>query len=347
MDTDSNKDNATMPSTSDVISFFCFMVTAYYVLKFFKSSNDAPTLEPSPGQHHMGRQQILRTSDVSSGDQSESAGTERESSEEEKYEMGHNERRESFGLEEGVTDDFSVSESEESGATDLSEQEEEEAKYESSRPRSRILTADNNPTNPTPSKKQRIIKPPREPTPGLLKYDTDHYRPYDATTQNQGAAVVGAFRNFAQYDDYALYINPDLKDTELDQIPHSGVRVDDLTASKLLSRYGRKTLHTRWPAEFDQQGMIRATRVPLGRAAKRWVNRGERDVDGKLVEKEGWYYLCWGGLHTLMGKEGLDAERYMIRPSFESFKCPGLGFKSSDWAEVQLAPEDPADPTFL
>ena len=136
-------------------------------------------------------------------------------------------------------------------------------------------------------------------------------------------------------------------DTELEQIPHSGVRVDDLTASKVLSHYGRKILRTRWPAEFDQQGMIRATRVPLGRAAKRWVNRGERNVDEKLVEQSGWYYLSWGGIHTLMGKEGLDVRRYRIRPSFESFKCPGLGFKISDWAEVQLAPEDPADPTFL
>ena len=93
--------------------------------------------------------------------------------------------------------------------------------------------------------------------------------------------------------------------------------------------------------------MIRATRVPLGRAAKRWVNRGERDVDEKLVEQAGWYYLSWGGIHTLMGKEGLDADRYWIRPSFESFKCPGLDFKISDWAEIQMAPEDPADPTFL
>ena len=339
-----------MPSTSDVLSFFCFVVTAYYILKLFKPSQDAPMPESSPGRRHMGRQQILRTSGVSSGDQSENAETERESSEDEGYEVRHNERKESFGVEEGKTDDLFLSESEGSGATDLSEQEQEEeegAESESSRKCSRIPTAGNNPTSPAPRKKQRIIKPPREPTPGLLKYNTKHYRIYDARTQNQGAAVVGPFKSFAQYDGYALYINPNLKDTELDQVPHSGVRVDDLTASKLLLHYDRKTLHTRWPADFDQKGMIRAERVGLGRAAKRWVNRGERDVDGKLVEKAGLYYLSWGGLHTLMGKEGVDVRRYRIRRSHESFKCPGLGFKISDWAEVQLAPEDPADPTFL
>ena len=283
MDTDSNKDNATMPSTSDVLSFFCFVVTAYYILKLFKPSQDAPMPEPSPGRHHTGGQQILRTNGVSSGDQSENAETERESSEDEGYEVRHNERKESFGVEEGKTDDLFLSESEGSGATDLSEQEQEEEEEgqesESSRERSRIPTAGNSRTGPARSKTQRIIKPPHEPTPGLLKYDTNHYRIYDATTQNQGAAVVGAFRNFAEYDDYALYINPNLKDTELDQVPHSGVRVDDLTGSKLLLHYDRKTLHTRWPADFDQKGMIRAERVGLGRAAKRRVNRGERDVE--------------------------------------------------------------------
>ena len=367
MDTDPDKDNTGMPSTSDVLSFICFIATAYYVLKLSKPSHDAPMPGTSPGRRHMGRQGILRTTEASSGDQSENAGTERESSEEDGYEVRLNERKESFGIEEGKTDDIFLSESEESGARDLSEEgekeeeegadenkdededkdeddededkeeEKEKPEYEPSKRRSRTWTAYNAPTS----------KPPRKPTPGLLNYDTDHYRPYDATTQNQGAAVLEAFRHFRQYDDYALYINPNLKDTELDQIPHSGVRVDDLTASKVLSHYNCKTLRTRWPAEFDQKGMIRATRVPLGRAAKRWVDPGERDVDGKLAEEEGWYYLSWGGIHTLMGKEGLDVDRYWIRPSHGSFKCPGLGFNRSDWAEVQLAPEDPADPTFL
>lgn len=358
MDTDSNKDNTGTPSTGNVLSFLCFIVTAYYVLKLFEPSQDAPMAEPSPGRPHMESQEIFGTSDVNNGDQSENAETERESSEEEKYEVRRKEWKESFGVEEGETDDLILSESEERGATDLFEQEEEEeeegeeedkeeAESRSSRRRSRILIAYNNPTSPAPSKKQRIIKPPKKPTPGLRKYDTNHYRLYNATTQNQGDAVLDPFRHFGQYDGYALYINPNLKDTELDQIPHSGVRVDDLTASKVLSHYNYSILRTRWPAEFDQKGMIRATRVPLGRAAKRWVNRGERDVDENLVVKEGWYYLSWGGIHTLMGKEGLDVDRYWVRPSHESFKCPGLGFKRSDWAEVQLAPEDPTDPTFL
>ncbi|KAK0508530.1 hypothetical protein JMJ35_008806 [Cladonia borealis] len=364
MDTDSNKNEVRMSLTSNFLSFCCFLVTAYYILKLFKQSQDGPMLEPSLGRPYMGGQDILRTSEVRSGDQSENAGTGNESSEE-KDEVGHDEHKESFGVEEGKTDEAFLSESEEGGAMELSEQEDgpqegkeeevqkgeekenEEAQPQSNRKRSRTITADNNPTSAAPGKKQRIINPPRKPTPGLLKFHTKRYRLYDATIQNRGAAVEGPFRHFGQFDDYALYINPNLQDPEFEQIPHSGVRLDDLTVSKVLKYYGRTILRTRWPAEFDQQGMIRATRVPLGRAAKRWVDRGERDVDEKLVKREGWYYLSWGGIHTLMGKEGLDADRYWVRPSHESFKCPGLGFKISDWAKVQLAPEHPADPTFL
>ncbi len=345
MDIDSSKDNTGMPSVSDALSFLCFIITAYYILKLFQPSQEAHMPEPSPGRPQMGRQEILKTSDVSSDDQSENTGTKRGSLEEEKHEVRHNKWKKSFGAEEEKTEDFFLSESEESGAKDSSESESGEEEEEEDEDEDEDEAESE--SSPAPSKKQRIIKPPRKPTPGLLKYDTNHYRIYNEKAQNRGTAVADPFTTFRRYDDYALYINPILKETELDRIPYSGVRVDDLTASKVLSHFDHKTLHTRWPAEFDLKGMIRATRVPLGRAAKRWINRGERDVDGTLVEKEGWYYLSWGGIHTLMGKEGLDAGRYMIRPSWESFKCPGLGFKVSDWAEVQLAPEDPADPTFL
>ena len=348
MDTDSDRDSTGMTLTSNVLSFFCFMVMAYYILKIFKPSQDAPMLEPSPGRPHMSSLEILRISDVSVGDDSENGGTEKEGSEEEKDEVRYNRRKKSLVVKERKTDELLLSESEESGAMDLSEQEEseQEAEPRSNRSRSSVPITANDPTTPAPSKKQR--KRSRTPPQRLLQYGDDRYRIYDPTTQNQGTAVVGgSSRDFGQYDDLALYINLNLRDKALEQIPHSGVRVDDLTASKLLQHYNRKILHTRWPAEFDQKGMVPAERVGLGRAAKRWVNRDERDVDLKLGKKAGWYYLSWGGIHTLMRKEGVEAGCYRIRPSHEKFKCPGLGFKISDWAEVQLAPEDPADPTFL
>ena len=38
-----------------------------------------------------------------------------------------------------------------------------------------------------------------------------------------------------------------------------------------------------------------------------------------------------------MGKEGNDAGHYMIRPSFEQFKCEGFGFKITHKAVIQAA----------
>ena len=329
----------------------------------------------------MGEQEILRTSDGSSDEQFENAETEKEISEEEKYEVRREEWVNGFGAEGGRTDIISLCESEESGAGGLAEEGEEdegrgdqdghededeyvededddeddedddgedekEAEPKSTNVRGRILTAYNAPTSPVPPEKQHIINRPRMRHPGLHRFDTDNYRRYNLMDPNPGTAVLRPFRrSYEQYDDYALYINPSLKETELDQIPCRGVRVDDLTASKVLLYYSQRALHTRWPADFDVRGRIRATRVPLGRAAKRWVKSGEEDLEGKRVEEEGWYYLSWGGIYTFMGREG--SGRYWVRPSREGFKCRGLGFYREDWAKVQLAPEDPEDPTFL
>ncbi len=132
------------------------------------------------------------------------------------------------------------------------------------------------------------------------------------------------------------------------QLPTSGVRVDDFHAGKLLmSNYTSKILFQAWPAEFDHNGMIRATRIPLGHAAKSWRQVGEMDIEGRVIQQghEGWYYDWWRGLHCLMGKEGYDAGLYLVRPSFETFRCEGMTFKIGYKAVVQLPTGDPKDPT--
>ena len=217
MDSDSNKNEVRMPLTSNVLSIFWFIIMACHILKLFQPSQDASMAEPRPGPPHLGSQEILGISDVSTGDQSESAGKKKEGLDGEGYEVGHYELKGNFGVEDGKTDELFLSDSEGVGARDLSEQEDEEeeekeekeqeqkeAEPEPSRKRSKIPTADNNPTKPPPSKKQRIIGPPRKPPLRLLKFHTDRYRRYDATTQNQGAAVIGRFMNFGLFDDYAL-----------------------------------------------------------------------------------------------------------------------------------------------
>ena len=163
--------------------------------------------------------------------------------------------------------------------------------------------------------------------------------------KNVGPHVSEGFRTFAQYDEYTLYMNPVVERVEA--IPTSGVRLDDMTVAFVLPLCNRKTLYGNWPAEFDKKGMIRATRVSLGHAAKFWKKEGDVDIDGNIVPVggAGYYYKWWRGLQCLCGKEGLDRDLYLIRPCGEDFRCLGFGFKVSSRAAIQLPSGDPADPT--
>ncbi|KAI4266853.1 MAG: hypothetical protein L6R38_008515 [Xanthoria sp. 2 TBL-2021] len=197
----------------------------------------------------------------------------------------------------------------------------------------------------TPTSSARVIKAPREPNEALKRYATSLYAKYDPRRNNVGP-LAGKFKiSFRIYDAYTLVADPTMT---IGNIPTSGVRVDDFLAGKLLmSNYSSKVLHQAWPAEFDHNGMIRATRIPLGHAAKRWRHVGETDIDGKIIHlgQEGWYYDWWRGLHCLMGKEGYDASLYLVRPSWEKFLCEGMTFKIGYKAVVQLPTGDPNDPT--
>ncbi|KAL8839364.1 MAG: hypothetical protein Q9176_004545 [Flavoplaca citrina] len=190
-----------------------------------------------------------------------------------------------------------------------------------------------------------IIKPPREPNEALKRYTTALYAKYDPRRNNVGPVASKFDGSFRIYDAYTLVVNPTIAFANL---PVSGVPIDDFLAGKLLmSNYSAKVLHQRWPAEFDHNDMIRATRMPLGHAAKRWRQVGELDIDGKVIQQgqEGWYYDWWRGLHCLMGKEGYDAGLYLVRPSWEMFRCVGMTFKIGYKAVVQLPTGDPNDPT--
>ncbi|KAL8921639.1 MAG: hypothetical protein Q9172_003887 [Xanthocarpia lactea] len=215
-----------------------------------------------------------------------------------------------------------------------------------SSPVSQALRSPSAPTQqPTPPSSTQVIKAPREPNKALKRNTTSLYARYDPVRNNVGP-LAGTYKGtYRIYDAYSLVIDPTMT---IGQLPTSGVRVDDFHAGKLLiSAYTSKILFQAWPAEFDHNGMIRATRIPLGHAAKRWRQVGETDIDGKVVQQgqEGWYYDWWRGLHCLMGKEGYDAGLYLVRPSFETFRCEGMTFKMDYKAVVQLPTDDPNDPT--
>ncbi|KAL8908230.1 MAG: hypothetical protein Q9207_000951 [Kuettlingeria erythrocarpa] len=204
---------------------------------------------------------------------------------------------------------------------------------------------------PNPAVKlNKLGKPLGEPTvPGerYSRYDTAHYHAYDAAQHSQLVAHAPVARlpqgslDYKIYDHYVLFTDAALTKHQIDTIPDTGVRLDDRTAALVLENISdAATLNRSWPAEFDTRGMPRATRVPLGLAAKMWVTAGDVDVDGNVAteDDEGWYYKWWKGLQVLMGQEGNDAGLYLIRPTHEFDRCAGMGFKLSHWAVVQEAP---------
>ncbi|KAL9576408.1 MAG: hypothetical protein Q9212_007124 [Teloschistes hypoglaucus] len=178
-------------------------------------------------------------------------------------------------------------------------------------------------------KQLRIVKhPASHPTKSQLDYQTDDYPVYDPQIDNRGPKVIGPFR--MSYNIYMMATHFT-----------SGVRLDDLTVSKVLgSSLRRLELNKYWQSEFDRNAMVRATCVPLGHAAKAFKKVGDIDTDGNIIAEgqQGWYYLWWTGLHLLCGKEGLDAGMYMVRPSFEKKRVPTFSWKISHRAVIQSAP---------
>ena len=207
---------------------------------------------------------------------------------------------------------------------------------------------ENDSASTTPSKKSRTVShPPPKPSTHLLKYNTDHYTKYSPSEKNTALKVTAKFSKFEQYDNYTLFMDHTVTEANFnDKVPTEGVRLDDRTAAIALLTQTGKTLARYWPADFDQAGMVRATRVPLGHAYKLLVKAGEQDFDGNIVAEDGYYYQWWRGIHCLMGKEGLDAGFYMIRPSFEDFLCTKFTFKISGRAVVQHRSGFLGDPTF-
>ena len=179
------------------------------------------------------------------------------------------------------------------------------------------------------------VNEPTNPPDYLLQYNTDRYEPYDPIAKNAGTPYTEPFQTggYKHFDGYALVTSPYItldtfKTLVLNGlVPRaSGVRLDDLAAGCALLLYEPAERYRFWPSEFDKKGMIRATRMPLGLPFVVDVKMGDLDVDGKPCTSPGKYYGWWGGIHALVGKEGLEANLYKIRPSWEKLNGR-MGFK--------------------
>lgn len=181
----------------------------------------------------------------------------------------------------------------------------------------------------------------KNPCPPAQEFVTERYKLYEPGC-NLIRESAGRFQGkFEIFDDYKLVLGKVLgKVIDIAEIPHYGVRLDDLAVAKVLEsgKFTQRERMRRWRAEFDGDGMVRLGRIPLGYAAKMYVKAGDEDMDGNTVQpgQEGYYYKWWPGVHCLMGKEGYDKGLYKARPYERKFKVrEAMGFKIKSRAVIQ------------
>ena len=69
-------------------------------------------------------------------------------------------------------------------------------------------------------------------------------------------------------------------------------------------------MHDPWPAEFGNNGVVKARRMPPGHAAKMQVTIGDINRNGVEAVENGWYYKWYRGLHCLCGLQRQDLYKH-------------------------------------
>ena len=176
-------------------------------------------------------------------------------------------------------------------------------------------------------RENKLVTLPRMPTDTELLYDTQHYVPFDYAYRNPEPPILRTYAGHGVYDEYALSLNQGIRSGH--QLPAGKpVRLDDYGCYLAARDTDVRALYQSFGSEFDRYCNIRATRVPLGNAAKKFCDVGDVDMDGKIVEfgEHGWYYLWWRGIHLLCGREGLQAGMYRVRAANFERSLPGTYF---------------------
>lgn len=173
---------------------------------------------------------------------------------------------------------------------------------------------------------------------------TWHYRLYDPHRKKVGDAVTHPYVKFDDYDSYTLLMMPTA--TDVAKFLKSGVRLGDHHIALVIESgvFSKKQLCENWRADFDNNGMTRGLRRPLGHVARQYVEAGQKDCEGMVIKDAGFYYLWHRGLHMLGGKEAMDAGIYLKRPSHEADICARLSVRAGYRAAVRLPPASSTTP---
>lgn len=175
----------------------------------------------------------------------------------------------------------------------------------------------------------------------IWQHSTDHLTKFDPNRPYNMQAVTAEHpfprSIFYNYKGYHLCMDQHI--TSALEVPQLPVRLDDRLVALVYEGFSCYERVRLWPSEFERDGMVKLGRIPLGFAAKYEYKVGDIDFDGNVLQpgEEGWYYLWLGGIHCLMGKEGMDAGRFQPRDRGLP-RITGFAFKKSHRAEIQAPP---------
>ena len=88
-----------------------------------------------------------------------------------------------------------------------------------------------------PSNKRQVTGVAEPPSQHFLQYNTEKYARYDPAKNNIGNHVTRAHSKPSQYDSYSLFFM-DHTITSVNQVPKSGVRLDDMTVAFVSEKLG-------------------------------------------------------------------------------------------------------------
>ena len=179
-------------------------------------------------------------------------------------------------------------------------------------------------------KKGEQVGNPTQPKDSHMQYRTERYEKYNwHSHQDLPMRAPRYAGSHAVYDDFKLLTGEPPAYFAIEETPCNSVRLDDRWVGLVGEHFNQTVMKKKWPSEFDNAGMLRAVRVPLGDPCLVWVTQGQLDIDGNSAPRDGCYYGWYRGLELLCGNEGLEQGLYWIRPSFEQPKCKGIAFKVS------------------
>ena len=181
----------------------------------------------------------------------------------------------------------------------------------------------------TTNKTKRVVKASKESNSKFKSFNSDHYDAWIPNFQFSEREIIKFIESYNFVDDYVFFYK--IFFTTIDDFFKFEMCLNDYICSQILFIVSHAKFNKYWFVEFDKKNMIKAIKYPLRLAAKMWITSEQTDLNEHVTRPDNaeWYFKWWGGIHCLMSEKKTDADFFMIKSSFEDFKCLHFDWKLS------------------